>query len=69
MFEKIEREIENTCHKCKLKDSCIKENCSVYRIKQILNEEEIEVSKINIDDFFEREIKDQTSLFDFMEQP
>lgn len=63
MFEKIEQEINRCCFQCKDKGQCKKYNCFVYRIIKIMSTD-IEISDINIDDFFESENKNQISIFD-----
>ena len=63
MFEKIEQEITKCCFQCKDRDQCKKYDCFVYRIIKIMSTD-VEISNIDIDDFFEPENKNQISLFD-----
>lgn len=63
MFEKIENEINRCCSRCKDKEQCKKYDCFVYRIIKIMSTD-VEITEINIDEFFEPENKDQISIFD-----
>lgn len=65
MVEEIEKELQEQCDKCK-KNECEMMECFIYRIKQYIqfNEED---TKFNIDDFFEKEDKNQMTIFDMEE--
>ena len=63
MFEKIEQEISKCCSLCDHKEQCKKYDCFIYRIIKIISTD-VEISKIDIDEFFEPENKDQISIFD-----
>lgn len=63
MFEKIEQEIKKCCFQCKNKDDCKKYDCFVYRIIKIMSTD-VEISNVDIDEFFEPENKNQMSIFD-----
>lgn len=65
MFQKIEDEINKHCKNCPQCNDCIKCQCIVYRIRNILHSI-FDPSKINIDDFFENEDKKQISIFDLV---
>lgn len=63
MFEKIEDEIKRTCSQCKDNEKCKKYECFVYRIIKILSSD-VEITEIDIDEFFEPVNKNQISIFD-----
>lgn len=62
MWENIRIECENTCRDCK-KENCSYNNCVIYRIKSKLSHI-YSPENINIDDFFEKPICNQCSIFD-----
>jgi hypothetical protein len=66
VFQKITTEIINHCQICSENNDCLKNDCVVYRIKNYLHSV-FNPSRINIDDFFEPEEKNQITLFDFFE--
>lgn len=63
MWDKINKEIQSHCSQCPRKEACFKNKCVVYRIKS-LTLAIFDSSKINIDEFFEKENNNQVSLFD-----
>lgn len=63
MFDKIEQEIKRCCFHCKDNERCKEYECFVYRIIKIMSSD-VEISNIDIDEFFEPENKDQISIFD-----
>lgn len=63
MFEKIEQEINRSCFQCKDRNQCKKYDCVVYRIIKIISTD-VEITDIDIDEFFEPTNKNQISIFD-----
>lgn len=61
MFEKIIQEIDRHCSECT--GECKKYDCVIYRINQIITAS-IDITPVDIDEFFETENKNQMSMFD-----
>lgn len=65
MFQKIEDEINDYCRDCPQNSDCHNHQCLAYRIKIRLYSV-FNPSEINIDDFFDHEVQQQISMFDFV---
>lgn len=67
MLQKIENEINRHCYQCSMKDNCNNYDCIAFRIKNIVKST-FDSSNIDIDEFFEKEDKSQTSIFDYFDK-